>query len=642
MHKRKALLSLALAAALLSLLAAGYSASDVELRQPKAKAGVLDLASSKLSERVVRLDGQWELYWEQLLTPQDFKRMSPPQTGYIDVPGSWNHYIVDGRELSGEGYATYRLLFETTGGGRLGLKVPRVFTSYRLWVNGELVASAGTVGQSKAAVIPQYLPQVALFDPQTGTNEIVMQLSNFYHRSGGLLESLLIGSEGLVTGLRDRRIAGELFLFGSLFVIGAYHLALFLYRRTNKSAFYFGTFCLLVGIRTLLLGERFLIYLYPGFSWELAHKLQTLAFYLGVPIIVMFFQSVFPARFHASVVRLVQGVAGAFAAIVLFTNARAFTVVNPAYQLFTLLVMVYTLYALVQALLHKDVGVKLIMMGALAIIITTLNDMVFLSIWMSDSGSPQLRSIFTTGNLSSVGQLIFVFANALVLAQRFSTALEQEEVMTAQLKVLNAGLDELVTERTKALEQSKKEIEQQKLELEEANRVLNLISLKDPLTDLWNRRHYDNVIKLEWNRALRHGTPISLLLLDVDDFKAYNDTYGHQAGDNCLIQVAQIMHSLFNRASDLVARFGGEEFIVALPGLSRDEAMQMAAVLQQTIEEMRLRHEYSSVSPWVTVSIGVTSRIPSRDSTPRDLFLTVDQALYQAKAAGKNQVKFLP
>ena len=155
---------------------------------------------------------------------------------------------------------------------------------------------------------------------------------------------------------------------------------------------------------------------------------------------------------------------------------------------------------------------------------------MFLSIWMNDHSSYFLRSLFRTGSLSSVGQLVFVFANSLVLAKKFSNALEQEEVMTAQLKEINLNLDELVIKRTEALEESREKIEYQKLELEKANRALQLLSLKDPLTGLWNRRHYDDTIQLEWNRTLRHKRPISLMMLDIDGFKEYNDCYGHRQG----------------------------------------------------------------------------------------------------------------
>ncbi len=609
---------------------------------PKAKEGILDLTQWHLEKEVIRLDGEWEFYWNQLLGPQEFKKTSSRGNGYFDIPSSWNQYIIDNKKLSGDGYATYRLLLKTGESGRLSIKIPRVFTAYNLWVNGELIATAGTVGKSREAMTPQYLPQVALFELTQGENEIVMQVANFYHRSGGILESLVMGHEKLIFELHYKSIAYELFLFGSLMIIGTYHLAMFFFRRKSPPPLYFGLFCLLIGLRTLLVGERFFIYIFPGFNWEVAHKIQTLTFYLGLTLIFMFFKSIFPNDFHSKIVGTVKGVGIVFGGLVLFTPAKTFTIFNPVYQIFTVLAIIYIISILMNKLRQKEKGIGLIIIGALALIITSLNDIIFLSIWMNDQVSPLLRTLFRTGNLSAVGQLIFVFANSLVLAQKFSNALEQEEVMTAQLEEINLNLDQLVIKRTEALEKSREKIAYQKFELEKANEVLQLLSLKDPLTNLWNRRHYDNTIQMEWNRGLRHKRPISLIILDVDYFKAFNDYYGHSAGDECLVQVARAIKRFSKRASDLAVRYGGEEFILIMPELGKEDALRTALLLRETIEKLNIPHNGSRVSAWVTVSIGVTSVVPDRDCSPKELFLDVDKALYQAKAAGRNQVKFIP
>lgn len=250
----------------------------------------------KLEESVVLLDGQWEFFWNRLIDPGKVEAAS--STEYIEVPSSWNKYIGNEKQ-SGYGYATYRLQFKAAENIKLGLKIPRMFTAYKLWVNGELIATAGEVGKTREAMTPQYLPQVALFETQQGVSEILVQVSNFHHRSGGMLESIHLGGERQIVKLRDINLAGELIIFGSLICIGLYHLALFFFRKENISSLYFALFCILIGIRTLIVGERFFIYLFPDFSWEIAHKIQTLSFYLTVPLILMFFKSIYPQYFHA-------------------------------------------------------------------------------------------------------------------------------------------------------------------------------------------------------------------------------------------------------------------------------------------------------------------------------------------------------
>jgi diguanylate cyclase (GGDEF)-like protein len=581
------------------------------------------------------------IFWNKLLEPQELETTGTKKTGYINLPRSWNGYIVNDKELSGDGFATFRLLFKVDTSDRLGLKIPRIFTSYNLWVNGKQIASAGTIGKSEEASTPQYLPQVAFFEAMPGENEVVIQVSNFRHRSGGILEGLVLGNEKHILDLRYKSIALDLLLFGGLIITGTYHLALFLFREKEYSPLYFGLFCVLIGIRTLLVGERFFIYLFPGFNWEVAHKIQTSVFYVGTLLIIMFFKSLFPEDVSSRFVRVGQLIGLVFTGLVLATPAKVFTVFNPAYQIFALCTIIFLVRVCIKQLRKKTPGIGFIVGGALALFTTALNDIVFLSIWMSDNPSLMLRSVFRSGSLSSVGQLIFVFMYSLVLAHRFSHALDAEELMTAQLREMNINLDQLVKQRTNALEKSKQQIEAQKAELERMNHSLYLLSLKDPLTNFWNRRQLDKTTDIEWRRSLKSKKPISLLIVDVDNFKKYNDGYGHAAGDACLKQIAQVLTNCSRRATDLIVRYGGEEFVVLLPETGADDAVNISLRLRKGIEDLNIPHAYSPVSSFVTASIGVSSMVPDTTYSPEDLFLMADKALYQAKAAGKNQVIFL-
>ncbi|NLZ92968.1 MAG: diguanylate cyclase [Firmicutes bacterium] len=616
----------------------GSCSISLAFKQEKAIKGVFELQQDKLDKNIIKLDGEWEFYWQRLLEPKDFFDKTY-DFNYVDLPNSWNGYKIN--NISGKGYATYRLLLNAEQSGRLALKLPRILTAYKLWINNDLIASAGSVGQDRASMIPQYLPQVAFFEVIEGTNEIILQVSNYYHRSGGLLESILLGREENILHLRYKSIALELFLFGSLLLMGLYHLALFYFRRKYYPPLYFGLFCILIAVRTLLVGERFLICLLPSFNWELAHKIQTNAFYITVPLVMMFFKTLFPQDINTIIYKITLIVGSAFSALVILTPARIFTPFNPFYQIFALLVILYLTYFLIKKARQREKGVIFIIIGALFLFFTSINDIVFLSIWLNDSASSFLRFFFRTGNLSSYGQLVFAFTQSLLLAQNFSRALEQEEVTSIKLKEMNLNLDELVKKRTQALEESKREIAQQKAELEETNRVLYLLSLKDPLTNLWNRRHFDETFQLEWNRALRYKRPLSLMIIDVDNFKEYNDHYGHKAGDECLVKVAQTLKNAFKRGTDLVARYGGEEFVIIMAETNREDAIKRAEFIRNKIESMQIPHERSPVSSYITVSIGVSTLIPDANTTSSYLFEMADQALYQVKIGSRNNIAYL-
>jgi hypothetical protein len=259
-------------------------------------------------------------------------------------------------------------------------------------------------------------------------------------------------------------------------------------------------------------------------------------------------------------IKMAQIIGAAFGILIILTPARIFTVFNPFYQIWSIIVIIYIFGVLIKISIHKEKDSWLIVLGATAFLLATLNDVIFLSIWKNDNGPMLLKILFRTGNLSSVGQLIFSFANSLLLAKKFSDSLEQKEIIAVKLTEVNSNLDKIVLHRTEALVQSNGKIEQQKLELERVNRQLQELSLKDSLTELWNRRKYDETINLEWNRCLRHQRPIALIFLDIDYFKVYNDYYGHLAGDECLTKIGQTIKNSLSRSTDMAARYGGEEF----------------------------------------------------------------------------------
>ncbi len=175
--------------------------------------------------------------------------------------------------------------------------------------------------------------------------------------------------------------------------------------------------------------------------------------------------------------------------------------------------------------------------------------------------------------------------------------------------------------------------------LREANALLSELSIRDSLTGLYNRRRFDEVFDTEWRRSLRTMRPLALLMIDVDCFKALNDSYGHQRGDECLREIARVLEDQPRRGHDIVARFGGEEFAVLLPGSDVPGALRIAHNIRAGVETLRLEHRDSRASEWVTVSVGVCRRTPVVDEAPADMLYEADMALYLAKQLGRNRVE---
>lgn len=177
-------------------------------------------------------------------------------------------------------------------------------------------------------------------------------------------------------------------------------------------------------------------------------------------------------------------------------------------------------------------------------------------------------------------------------------------------------------------------------ELEQANQKLLHLATIDSLTQVSNRRSLDEYLSREWQRMAREFSPVSLILCDVDFFKAYNDTYGHPCGDACLKAVARAISESVKRPADLVARYGGEEFAVILPNTEAIGASHIAQKIQSKVKDLKIPHANSRVSEYVTVSIGIASLFPTSESIPDTLIAAADRALYQAKAEGRNCVIF--
>lgn len=171
---------------------------------------------------------------------------------------------------------------------------------------------------------------------------------------------------------------------------------------------------------------------------------------------------------------------------------------------------------------------------------------------------------------------------------------------------------------------------------------LELLALRDGLTGLANRRQFDHALDREWKRAWRERAQLSLIMLDVDCFKKFNDHYGHLAGDDCLRAVAHAIDNTVSRATDLVARYGGEEFAVILPGTDPAGALLVAEGVRANIEDLRIPHKANaSGSNWVTASLGVATILPRNremTATPEALVLAADGALYKSKSEGRNRV----
>lgn len=257
---------------------------------------------------------------------------------------------------------------------------------------------------------------------------------------------------------------------------------------------------------------------------------------------------------------------------------------------------------------------------------------IFLLGWIQVRGETAglFGSQFGTVAAAAIGTAICVVAVVATATGLHRTDLVRREAM-ARIRDLNARHEQQIEERTKQLSKSLEK-------LDEANKKLEQLSQHDALTGVANRRSFDLYLGSQIAVARRHNRTVSLVMCDVDAFKAYNDHYGHQAGDQILKQVAAAIQSSSKRTADIVARYGGEEFAIILPETGINGAMRVAEAARQAVTQLKITHAYSPAGPYVSISGGVAAMIWQGETTAQQLIAAADKLLYEAKRLGRNRM----
>ena len=413
---------------IMSLLLGGCGPSGSGQDAPVAEQGVLDLRSWDFSQDgPVELAGEWAFYWQRLLSSKQFDQPQvPAQDGWMELPGVWNGVEVQGLPVPGTGYATYRLEVRLPPSlPRLALKLQDQSTAFEIEANGEVLGGNGRVGVSADAMIPEFRPRVLSLGENSERLELVLRVSNFMHRNGGPWEEFQLGTEDQIHQLRDRNLAFELFLAGSIYIMALYHFGLFCLRRENHSTLYFGLFCLLTATRGLLTGERYLMELLP-LSFEWLSKLEYLTFYLAIPVGLTFVASLFPERSPRWFLRTIQGLGGVFSAVVLVTPLEIYSHTVNAYQVIGAVAGLYVLVLLIQlSLFRRQEVASIFLLGFLILFGTFLNDIL------------HANRVIQTGNFQALGFLVFILSQAFLLSLR-SARLYQT------LQTLNRSLERFI------------------------------------------------------------------------------------------------------------------------------------------------------------------------------------------------------
>ena len=410
---------------LLVLFVAAFCGAPRSEPPPVVRDGILDLRTWDFEKQgPIRLEGHWFFYWKRFVSPQEFGEGPPAPDGYIESPRNWNSFRIDQgeNEIGPMGWGTYgiRILLPPTD--QLSLKVYSLASAYDLYVNGRRIDGRGVISSDPSKYHPQKNPQIYRLKSEGPELTLLFQVSNFVDAFGGMWGPVTLGESAQIESLERNLLASDLFLCGSLLIMGLYHLGLFYYRPKEKAALFLGLVCPLVATRTLVTGAGYLYQVFPDFPYEWGVRLEYITFYLGGPLFVMYLRSLFPDEFHRFVQRVYMAVGIALSLFVIITPLYLFGRTLLPMQLVTLVACIFAIVAIILAIYRRRPGSFSFAFGVIAFAITIGHDILGYYVNIGP------------GTWAPFGLFLFLFAQAFLLSTRFASAFARVEDLTYNLE----------------------------------------------------------------------------------------------------------------------------------------------------------------------------------------------------------------
>lgn len=398
--------------------------------------GKVDLTEWNFSKNHVRLDGEWEFYWGELLTASSFASGILPSHVLITVPSNWNGTVIDNKPIEGYGCGTYRLKIKMKYDNRMyGLKLIDAGTSYRVYIGDKLIATNGVVAKNKEAFRPEYRPMVVPFtlDNVARNGEIVefdliVQVANFIHPRGGLWESIRLGLYEDMVRLREYRFTIEVVLYGMVLIMVIYHLMLFMLIKENKSTLYFALMALFLGTRTFLTGERAVMTFIPNINWVVLTKIEYIVSFTSIAFIILFLDDLFKKHFPKIAKIIIVGLGMIIFGIIAVSPVSFFISIKPFYELYMFLSGIFGISFLAYLSIKRVKGALVALVGILAIYLAGINDVLYSNM------------VINTMYLMPIALFVFILAQSSLLATFFMRAFvmarnEAEINLTQRMKI---------------------------------------------------------------------------------------------------------------------------------------------------------------------------------------------------------------
>ncbi|OJV63105.1 MAG: hypothetical protein BGO41_10420 [Clostridiales bacterium 38-18] len=582
--------------------------------QPKAINGVLDLREWDFNQDgPVTLNGEWAFYYDAFYSLKDMHFDSSLQPKFITLPSSRDTFKSD-LVKDDYFYGTYHLTVLLPPDDTIyGLSTDIYMSSYRLFIDDKLQTEVGKVGVDASTSEPYYKQTQTYFKPIASQAEIIYQASDF-HFGDRAIKSPLLGHADQISDASKFKLSRDLLLFGILFIMGVYHIGLFIKRNKDRTPLYFGIFCLAFAFRMLLVGERFLPTLFD-LNFKSFARFTYIAVYLGFSSLCAFLYSSFKSLISPASVSISLGISFVYTLLALLLPFTWLDRLLGLYMVVGFSTLFYMLYRLIIGYYRRVPFTGAVLVGFICLIMVFINDYLY---------------EVTLKNMPSMipfGLTFFVFLQAYMLSAKSAYAFSQSEMLSIEnseilleLKEMNSRLESEVEKRTADLEKRSEDLETALMEVE-------LLSNTDYLTGLPNRRHMLSQIE----KAVVSDAGIHIAVADIDHFKLINDTFGHDVGDQVLIELSKLIADFLGERG-IIGRWGGEEFLILL----YETDTQNALLLSNQLIELVTSKVFSPVETKVSLTIGMSQY--DKKSTIDDCIHSADTALYSGKQAGRCRV----
>jgi signal transduction histidine kinase/ActR/RegA family two-component response regulator len=436
----------------------------------KIQHGIADFRAQSFNTPIT-LEGEWAFAWKQLIEPVNtdgFHHFTP-------FPQIWNNHTVDGTELSGQGYASYCLtILLPSQHHPLALYLPDMYSSYRLFVNGKLLANNGIPATNKTTYLPHWGPNTVEL-PITDTLKLVLQIANFSHNKGGISQNFRIGNKNYLLLEKERTIASDFLLAGCLFMGGLFFFGLFRFGTKDKATLYFSLFCMLYSYRLVGSGAYSLHAMYPTINWELSIRLEYISLFGSIYLFIEYVRNLYPDDFYKPLMKWLSYTCKLLSIFPLVTAATIFTrVINP-FLFLMFFCIAYVMFVFIKAYYHNRIAAKYAMTSiAVLMVVQLLINLEYFGIIV-----PSRAILF-------VGYVIFFFLQSLILSFRFAFTLQKarhdaEQGLKAKSEFLSTMSHEIRTPLNSVIGMS------------------NLMLLNSPRTD---QREQLNVLQFSANNLL--------------------------------------------------------------------------------------------------------------------------------------------